>query len=439
MGKMITNLGFIKILGEAYLETSTADIIKAFGAGGLQLQDDGGNLGIFIEDGGCVFIGTAVTNAKMTIGLTINQAGNDDEILAFKSSDVAHGMTDLMETDTYAMLAKSSATVAGLEVRVCSTTNYSLILRAIATTVDTTKSVAGVGPIMLDAGIKSGTTWGTMTADGNLVVMRNQTSARWILDEDGDTWQSGDLFLGTNATGVFCRNNAGNDDLQMITLSGADAVLLGENDIPYVNCRSSLFFVEETVNTKMTRGITINQGSNDDEILAFKSSDIAHGMTNTAETDTYAHAKKFASDSGGLLMRGWSEGTEALVMYAAGTTGDTTKSGAAVGAIIFRASQKDGVGLQAMGANENLMVIQNHASTKWILDEDGDTWQNGNIHADVAAGAYLYLERSDTSVQSGEVYGSVQFLCNDAQVSTEPVAFEIVCTAEGAIGSDVET
>ena len=37
----------------------------------------------------------------MGIGITINQGGQDNEILALKSSDVAHGITGIAETDTY--------------------------------------------------------------------------------------------------------------------------------------------------------------------------------------------------------------------------------------------------------------------------------------------------------------------------------------------------
>jgi hypothetical protein len=38
-------------------------------------------------------IGSNVRNTNMTAGLTINQGAADDEILAFKSSDVAHAYT----------------------------------------------------------------------------------------------------------------------------------------------------------------------------------------------------------------------------------------------------------------------------------------------------------------------------------------------------------
>src|SRR3990167_7980648 len=49
-------------------------------------------------DGTCYINDEA--NANVTLGLTINQGANDDQILALKSSDVAHGVTAIAETDT---------------------------------------------------------------------------------------------------------------------------------------------------------------------------------------------------------------------------------------------------------------------------------------------------------------------------------------------------
>ena len=48
-------------------------------------------------------------NANLSAGLSINQAGNDNEIFALKSSDIAHGMTNVVETDTYLTIKKYNA------------------------------------------------------------------------------------------------------------------------------------------------------------------------------------------------------------------------------------------------------------------------------------------------------------------------------------------
>ena len=53
-------------------------------------------------------------------------------------------------------------------------------------------------------------------------------------------------------------------------------------------------YINESSNANMTTGLTVNQGVADDEIIALKSSDVTHGVTNLAETDTFS---TFASDS----------------------------------------------------------------------------------------------------------------------------------------------
>jgi hypothetical protein len=60
--------------------------------------------------------GLGAGNANMQSGITIWQGGYDTEVLAFKSSDVAHAWTAITETDTYAYMAKASAAYGGLAI-----------------------------------------------------------------------------------------------------------------------------------------------------------------------------------------------------------------------------------------------------------------------------------------------------------------------------------
>jgi hypothetical protein len=55
-------------------------------------------------------------NANSTQGLTINQAGSDIQIITLKSSDVAHGLTSLTETDTYGAFKKYYGPGGGLSI-----------------------------------------------------------------------------------------------------------------------------------------------------------------------------------------------------------------------------------------------------------------------------------------------------------------------------------
>jgi len=61
-------------------------------------------------------------------------------------------------------------------------------------------------------------------------------------------------------------------------------------------------YVNDTANANMTIGLTINQGANDDNILSFKSSDVAAGTIGTSETDDYVVFRKVIAAGGGLAI-----------------------------------------------------------------------------------------------------------------------------------------
>ncbi len=156
------------------------------------------------------------SNANMTLGFTINQGANDDQILAFKSSDVAHGITSLVETDTYGELMKQVANDGGLRIRGYTETSGALSLVGIATTTDTTKSTSGSAAVNITAALKSGTSAGDMSTDAGLVAIKNNSTTRWIVDAEGDTWQSGSM----TATGAFFTGNASTDYIFFMSVTG---------------------------------------------------------------------------------------------------------------------------------------------------------------------------------------------------------------------------
>jgi len=149
--------------------------------------DIGGATKVQIASGGSVFIGDT-ENANMTTGLTINQGGADDEILAFKSSDVAHGMTTIAETDTYGYVRKTD-TMGGLRIvalKAAGSTHTAIYVWGILDgTVTTTKSTSGAGVISLDTAIRDGTGRTAVGADGNLLVIQNNQTTRFIFDAEG--------------------------------------------------------------------------------------------------------------------------------------------------------------------------------------------------------------------------------------------------------------
>jgi hypothetical protein len=149
----------------------------------------------------------------------------------------------------------------------------------------------------------------------------------------------------------------------------------------------------DTSNANMTLGMTINQGSADDEILAFKSSDVAHGMTLHAETDTYGLVRKASGANGGMQMLGLADtDTVALSLWAASPTDDTGKAISAFGVVNILAGKTSGTDIAVGGANSNLLAVQNGAGqTRFIFDVEGDShqdvgtaWTNFDDHDDIA-------------------------------------------------------
>jgi len=154
----------------------------------------GATTGTFSSDvtvGGNVIIGDTTASTKMTLGLTLNQGAADNEILAFKSSDIAHGITDLANTDTYGFIKKFGATSGGLALWGISETVSGIELVGLATTANTTTSTAGTGCIETSSYLKSGTTVTTYGADDNIFIVQNGTNAKFIVKGDGDIYYDG--------------------------------------------------------------------------------------------------------------------------------------------------------------------------------------------------------------------------------------------------------
>jgi hypothetical protein len=123
-------------------------------------------------------------------------------------------------------------------------------------------------------------------------------------------------------------------------------------------------------------GLCLNQGANDLNILTFKSSDIAHGMTSLAETDTYATVEKTGGDDGGFFIETFSEGITNMMFMACSTSEQSTRSTSATGPVEIRGKLKSGTNAGAMGSDANILIVRNHGTTRFIFDSDGD------FHAD---------------------------------------------------------
>lgn len=173
---------------------------------GAATLDSGGTGSSF---GGTLYINDTA-NANMTIGHTINQGANDNEILAFKSSDVDVGVTTLTETDTFAAFSKAFATQGGLKILSMSETNVSLIQHAIVNSFSTVQSTTGRASIEFDSYKSSGTGTTAPDAGGNLFAIRGNAVTKFIVDAEGNLFA--DAGTTTTAVTVF----DGEDDASMV-------------------------------------------------------------------------------------------------------------------------------------------------------------------------------------------------------------------------------
>lgn len=169
------------------------DIKALFGTGSdIEQYFDGVNLIITSASNFSVLVGTTTNNSFQSLGITIDQGGNGDEIAALKSSGgVAHGMTDLTNTDTYGIFRKINSSTGGLRIGGVSEGTTAAQLYGHATSTSTDKSSTGRGAVELIAQKKSGTTVTGMSVGENMVAFLNNDTTHFVFDASGRMWMSG--------------------------------------------------------------------------------------------------------------------------------------------------------------------------------------------------------------------------------------------------------
>jgi hypothetical protein len=145
----------------------------------------------FFRDSTVVAIGTRTTNAHVSQGLIVNQGTNDDHIAEFQSSDIAHGITDIASTDTYAYMGKYAATVGGLDLAGLTETVVGVSIHGLVNTADTTSADNSAAAVHVESALRSGAGAGAFGATGNLFLVRNYQTSVFIVKGDGDVANSG--------------------------------------------------------------------------------------------------------------------------------------------------------------------------------------------------------------------------------------------------------
>ena len=169
-------------VASAYLDDDTAHLSTAQSFTGAKTFDEvlTAEKTVYVND---------TANAKMTLGLTVNQGAADDEILAFKSSDVNQPSTNYAEADTFGFVSKTAGATGGLkfgaftETGVASRTCYYYVVNA--DDADATKSTSGEGLYQIDLALNNGTGSKVVNADGNMVAFTSNGNARFFFQADG--------------------------------------------------------------------------------------------------------------------------------------------------------------------------------------------------------------------------------------------------------------
>ena len=325
---------------------------------------------IYWDGVGHATIGAIAPDTKMTVaGFNIYTPAIADSLhFCIQNADVAHGFTAYADADTYLAISKNNSAAGGAWI----------------------------------AGFSDATTQGM-----RLWGLSNQAPAGFATNSVACLDFCAAERSGTGGVKMADTDNA----FAWINWTTTIMLLKGRGDLcfPDAQCR---ILLGDSVNTIMDSGITINQKGYANEILAFKSSSVAQPYTTPHESDTYSAFQKYSGLEGGLSIHGMSEVTVGVEIKGGGDTDNTTKSAAGIAPIMLNATKSAAATWGSVGANGNLVAIRNNDSSVWIMDVEGDSWQNGTLHIDGmksganqgAAGAAaneLWRDTADNSVKLG--------------------------------------
>jgi len=328
-----------------------------------------GDLAVMVDDPGGTPLSQKITFANLfTTETPINIGAN-----TLTATGTHTGPSGTWDSGGFDLAASDSYAIAGTDVLTATVLGTAVVTSSLTTVgaLDSGSITSGFGTI--DTGASSITTTGALAAGVTTITgaLLSNADDGGAIGASGTGWS--DLFL---ASGAVINFNAGDVTLthgsNLLTVAGG-AFNMGANTL----------YVNDTANVNMTVGVTINQGASDDEGVALKSSDVGHAATNLTEADTFGVLKKVEPTAGGLQLAGYKDGDGVagraieLLGVLDEAAGDTTKTTAAIGNISLFAALESGNALGVMGADENLAVISNNGTARFIFDAEG------SAHADV--------------------------------------------------------
>jgi hypothetical protein len=235
--------------------------------------------------------------------------------------------------------------------------------------------------------------WANVQSLAYLTNAAITTISASLIPEAG-LWSTASITLGAHYTnGVYI-------DIETASFTirpGSDT----SNHTFEVDANNHIVYINDNANTKMTQGLTINQGAADNEAFAIKSGDVATGKTDWAETDTYFTIQKNLAANGGARLLGLIETGDCRAFQAQGvaSTVDTTKDATHFGIISLWGVEASGTSVTNITADGNVFSIgtykDNAYKTILIVDEDGD------IHVDGSSSLGTWDNYDDVKLLTG--------------------------------------
>lgn len=139
------------------------------------------------------------TNHNLWLGMNgtdiVRLASNG---LQVQSGNVAHGLTSFLLTNSWGGIEIADASNGGMMLTgVDDTASIGFRVRGAARTADTARSVGAIGAILLDAYKHDGSnTLSSLGTNANLLTVRDNGFARWLVDAEGDVHYDGTTNAG---------------------------------------------------------------------------------------------------------------------------------------------------------------------------------------------------------------------------------------------------
>ena len=389
-GTVELNSGTLSFDGAASIDTS-GNAILSLSAGTADIQVTASNLTPASNDGSALGVsGTAWSDLFLASGSVVNWVAGDIT-LTHSAGKLTFGGDGAVEIDfnnhEMTNIDVNSGAIDGTIIGAASAAAGSFAA-IVGTSLDINGAADISGDLTLSAGADGALTFAN-AGENSIKIPDNQASA--LIVEEAD-----------NAYMTFCTTNSG----EKVTISPGSAVVMT------VAAGGTTFIGTATANANMTKGLTIDQGTNDDEILALSSTgDIAHGMTNYGLEETFFNVMKLHGTNGGAFLRGFSEDNTGLRLEGLSTNDNATKGTAATAPVMVVAAKATGTGSAgSVGSDGNLMTIgDRNADTRFIFDVEG------SAHADVEWTTYdkhddVQLLRDIEATMVPEIFGeAVQY------------------------------